>query len=336
MVVVTQRSFLPGCVFALLTAGLSGCGGQPYPIERYTTSPAEPPPNANPLTIAEGDLNERFEVRVDARSPRTSLGRFKKGEQIRISVLDGRWTYTAGGEMVGGNGLGENCRATAPHACAAGEGVAPGMGLMLFQRPDQEPARCQPTHRFYIPNGVEFALPTDAFVFLAPNDWDDGMANNSGSIKVEVEVAEHKTAPALSKLKLDVSAEVPRTQLGRIRAGTYLRVSVLGGTWTHDPNAARVGSEGQTAAKCSGAGSHACSGGESQAPMMGLMLLMASCPDGGVPTEVVETRQFIGSEAALTVAADGFLELGPNDWEDGCHDNLGALRVEVTRLTQSR
>ncbi|MBK8251571.1 MAG: hypothetical protein IPK82_02755 [Polyangiaceae bacterium] len=338
MAIVVQRLVLSTPAFALLSVtALLGCGAPPYPIERYTAaSPVEQRYTDGALTVAEGDLNERFELRVDARSPRTSVGRFKRGQQLRISVIDGKWTYRAGSEMVGADGLAENCRATPPHACAAGEGVAPGMGLMLFQTPDQQPAQCQPTHRFYIPTGVEFALPTDAFVFLAPNDWDDGMANNSGAIKVEVEVAENKTAPALSKLKIDVSAQNARTPLGRIRAGTYLRVSVLGGTWTNDPNTAKVGSEGQTANKCFGSGSHVCSGGENQAPMMGLTLLMASCPDGGVPPPVVETRQFIGSQALLTVAANGLLELGPNDWEDGCHDNQGALRVEVTKLTSGR
>ena len=43
-----------------------------------------------------------------------------------------------------------------------------------------------------------------------------------------------------------------------------------------------------------------------------------------------------GADADFFVAADGELLLGPNDWEDGCHDNSGSLRVEVITNPVSR
>ncbi len=322
---------ISGARSLLATAALvaAGCGSTQPQVLRLAANGREDRAPAGPLVVAAGDLAEGREVLVDARVPRTSLGHFRAGDRVRLRVLDGKWTYTGGGEMVGADGLRESCRAPAPHRCAAGEGVAPGMGLMLFMRPDPRPAACAPSQRLSVPTGVEFAMPQDAFVFLAPNDWEDGVDNNEGALQVEVSTAPNKASQAIARRRLDVLSTDARTPLGLLSAGAYVRVTVLGGTWTNGPGIGRVGSEGDPARKCSGGGSHVCAAGENRAPLMGLVLLMASCEDGGIPPIAAESKLFIGSRADLVVQEDGELEVGPNDWEDGCHDNAGSLRVEV-------
>ena len=64
---------------------------------------------------------------------------------------------------------------------------------------------------------------------------------------------------------------------------------------------------------------------------MGLVLLMASCFDGGVPTPTGEERStYLGGGRYITeLAADAELAVGPNDSEDGYEDNAGAVTVEV-------
>lgn len=303
--------------------------------EVYLQTAAGPGPGAPPqaLVVAGGEdpdaPGERRVVLVDAKVPRTSIGRFRAGDRVQLRVLEGLWTYAPGAEVVGPQGLRENCRAPAPHVCAAGEGVAPGMGLMLFAKAEPRPPACTPSNRLSIPTGVEFAMPQDAFLFLAPNDWEDGVDNNAGAIDVVFETASSKTAPALSRQKLAVQANQARTPLGLVGAGVYVRVSVTGGTWNNDPGGARVGSEGDAGQRCLGSGAHTCAAGEGRAPLMGLTLVMASCEDGGIARAVPDWKQFIGAGADVVVESDGELLLGPNDWEDGCHDNSGFLKVEV-------
>lgn len=63
---------------------------------------------------------------------------------------------------------------------------------------------------------------------------------------------------------------------------------------------------------------------------MALVLIMASCADGGIaPASEVE-RRYIPNGIDFVVERESEVFLGPNDWEDGCFDNSGSLRVEVT------
>ncbi len=194
-------------------------------------------------------------------------------------------------------------------AAGPAEPVRPNLVVAASDPGEQRPtpAACAPSHRFYIPTGVEFAMPQDAFLFLAPNDWEDGVFNNAGAVDVAVEVASDKTAPAFSKQKLVVAANSARTPIGRLSAGAYLRVSVLGGTWNNDPGSARVGSEGSATEKCHGGGAHTCAAGEGRAPIMGLTLLMASCEDGGLPRKIADENQMVGAGTDGAVEADGEL-----------------------------
>jgi hypothetical protein len=323
-----RRAALP--LLGLALAG-AACSSSAPTYLRTAAEPGDEPVRPG-LVVAEGDPAERRVALVDARVPRTSIGHFRAGDRVQLRVIEGLWTYAPGAELVGPNGLRDTCRAPAPHVCAAGEDAAPGMGLLLFAKADPRPAACSPSHRFYIPTGVEFAMPQDAFLFLAPNDREDGVFNNTGAVDVVVEAAPDRTAPAFSKQKLAVQANEARTPLGRLSAGVYLRVSVLGGTWSNDPGATRVGSEGNAASKCHGGGEHVCPAGEGRAPIMGLTLLMASCEDGGLPRTIPDAKRMIGAGADVVVETDGELLLGPNDWEDGCHDNSGFMKVEVTAL----
>ncbi|MFO0589405.1 MAG: hypothetical protein U0441_17840 [Polyangiaceae bacterium] len=331
MPIVLRRALL---LVPSIAALVVGCGPRPSERLRLATGGNSAPPAA-PLSIAAEAPGERREVVVDARAPRTSLGHFRRGDRVRIRALSGKWTYTGGGEMVGPGGLGTSCVAPAPHVCAAGNGAAPGMGLLLFSRPDPEPPQCSPTHRFLIPNGVEMEIPESTHVFLAPNDREDGVSDNSGFIRVQVDLSPSKTAPIFQTQQVVVQANRARTSLGLMRAGTYLRVTVGGGTWQSSPGEGGVGAAGFPAEKCVGAG-HACAGGEN-APRMGLVFLMARCPDGGVPSDVEERKTFLGGdEYTDSVLQDGVLEVGPNDWEDGCGDNAGAVQLEVTTWRADR
>lgn len=321
-----RRALLLGPSIVVL---LAGCGSRPPERLRLATGGRAAPPNVEPLVVAAEPPGERHEVVVDARIPRTSLGHFRRGDRVRIQALSGKWTYTGGGEMVGPGGLATFCVAPAPHVCAAGNGAAPGMALMLFSRPDPEPPRCSPTHRFLIPNGVEMEIPESSHVFLAPNDWEDGVSDNSGQVHVQVDLSPSKSAPIFQTQQIDVKANRARTPLGLMRAGTYLRVTVGGGSWQPSPSEGDVGPAGHSKEKCVGAG-HTCAAGEG-APRMGLVFLMSRCMDGGVPSDVVETKTFLGGgEYKDAFQEDGVLEVGPNDWEDGCGDNAGEIRLEIT------
>jgi hypothetical protein len=46
--------------------------------------------------------------------------------------------------------------------------------------------------REHIPWGTSFVAAEDAELFLAPNDWEDGLFNNSGEVRVRVEIGERR------------------------------------------------------------------------------------------------------------------------------------------------
>lgn len=315
-----------------VAALLVSCGAPtPGPLRLASGSSARP---ASALLLVATDLPaERREVVVDARRRRTSLGHFRQGDRVEIQAIAGTWAFTRGAEPVGANGLPTMCVAPAGPLYGAPSGAAPGMGLMLYERPEPEPARCAATQRLFIPNGVEMHVPETAHLFLAPNDLDDEMGDNTGSVRVQVDISPSKTAPILHTQQLEVRANVPRTPLGVLLAGSYLRVSVSGGRWSHDPEAGDVGPGGDPVVACAGDGAHSCAAGEG-APRMGLVLLLASCFDGGVPTPTGEERTtYLGAGKLVTVlGADAELAAGPNDWAAGYEDNEGALTLEV--LTQ--
>lgn len=326
---------------ALLAAALTALpfAGCKKVVVTHVYEQAAPGPAApDPLVIAAGDPNaEVREITVDARAPRTSIGRFRAGDRVNVRVIEGQWTYAPGAENVGPAGLSTKCKAPAPHRCAAGEDAAPGMGMMLFAVAAPTPPRCTPTFRHFIPNGVETSLPEGAFLFLAPNDWEDSLADNAGAIDVEVEIATSKTAPPITKRRLQVESTRARTLIGQAAAGQLVRVSVLGGSWTQDLSTSpKVDASGVKNTPCSASGTHACPSGDGMAPLMGLVFLMARCEDGGAPAPVVETKAFIGAGATFVSEQDGEVFLGPNDWEDGCHDNGGFMRVEITTVRAKR
>ena len=120
------------------------------------------------------------------------------------------------------------------------------MGLVLITLADTAAAAmaqrstCGEPSRLFIPNGAEFTIPTDVELELAPNDWEDGVWNNSGAIEVDVERAAGKGERALETAHLLVQATATRTFAGRFSAGEYARITVKKGTWRHDPGAATL------------------------------------------------------------------------------------------------
>jgi hypothetical protein len=325
------RGLLPLLAFA--GAACAPRGTLWIPPASEPGAPAPEPGSRAPrtLTVAgESQAAPRREILVDARRGRTSIGHFHRGDRLHLRVLGGRWANLPGGQEAGPFGLQFPCVTSGPHTCAAGNGAAPMMAHLLFTKTPPEPPACAAAHRFFIPNGVEQTLPEDSFLFLAPNDWEDGMENNAGAVEVSVDVRARGGALAAVRRKLRVQATEPRSPLGRFAAGTRVSISVLGGTWSNDPGVPRVGPEGVTNAACTGGGAHTCAAGEGRAPMMGLVLVMASCEDGGVARPPPETRAQVGPAVELGVAHEGELFLGPNDWEDELDDNTGFLKVEIT------
>jgi hypothetical protein len=327
---------------SLACAALLGAACGPTPIVVDAPQP-EPPPPPEPVAVVApgparvlqvaGDVRrERRIVTVPANSPRTPIGHFLAGQRVRISVLDARWTSDPGQPFRDARGVpGTRCL-DGGRTCVGGDGAAPLMGLILVQAPvgvSAAPAEatCAPRHRIFVPHGVEFAVPEETELSLAPNDWDDDLANNSGALRVDVETASGPRARASGKVRVEVDARRARTSLGRFHAGQYVRISVAGGRWSHDGAAAAVDAAGALRVKCASSPGHACLGGDTVAPLMGLMLLVGPC--GSQPPRPALERRYIPEGIELTVIRESDLFLGPNDWEDGCADNAGAAMVEV-------
>jgi hypothetical protein len=63
------------------------------------------------------------------------------------------------------------------------------MGLILLTSASgcAEPRPVEVERRF-IPHGADVVLEQESDVFLGPNDWENGLYNNTGSARVEVEI----------------------------------------------------------------------------------------------------------------------------------------------------
>lgn len=313
-----------------ITIAIAACASPPEP-----KTPDEPPPEPKVLKVAEAPPGNRRELAVDARVARTFVGDFKAGSSVRIRVLEASWTNDPAMPRVGTEGVaGTPCRSTGGHPCIGGDGAAPLMGLMLVMMvpaPPGTPAptqtRCDTRERLHVPSGVEFAVPEAMDLALAPNDWDNGLSDNTGSIKVRIEVANGPNTRARSRSELTVSANVARTPIGSFQRGDYVRVTVIGGQWTNATGLPLVGAVGRKE-PCRSA---ACIAGDSRAPLMGLMMLVTSCTTVrvGEPPPVWIERRFIPEGVDLVVPRDAKLFLAPNDWEDGLANNAGSARVEI-------
>lgn len=324
----------------MLAVATWACG--PTPIEVAGPVPETPPqPMAADPPLRPGQVLKvagpvtrpisRRMVTVDAKRPRTEIGRFPAGTRVRIAVVETRWNHDPSAPFSDAGGVpGETCGAPG-HTCVGAPGT-PLMGLVLLttsaDAPLAAPERtCAPRHRLFIPNGVEFAVPEDTELALAPNDWEDGLANNTGSLLVQVETTAGRGGKASAKVNVNVDARRARTSLGHFSTGQYVRISVLGGRWTHDPTAPLVGAGGAGKALCQASGGHLCAGGDAKAPMMGLILLVGPCTVSA-PRALPE-RRFIPEGVSFVLDRDADLALGPNDWEDGCANNAGAAIVDV-------
>jgi hypothetical protein len=323
---------------AAIAAASSLLACAPTPIEVMPAPVVEPAPEPVVVRRPPQDLKvagpavttTKRVVTVDARQPRTAIGRMPAGARVRISVLEARWSNDPGAPFHDASGdPGQRCGSPG-HTCVGGDGAAPLMGLILMTAPADAPpvteVRCAPQHRLYVPHGVEFAVPEETELALAPNDWEDGLDDNAGAIQVEVQVAASRGARA-ERRRIEVDARRARTPRGRFQAGQYVRVSVLGGRWKNAAAAALVDAAGVARSKCRGDGVHPCAGGEEAAPMMGLILLVGPCVTRAA--RPVTERRFIPDGAELVLARESDLFLGPNDWEDGCDNNRGAAIVEV-------
>lgn len=320
---------IPLCAAAL--AAVAGCAPSPQ-----VAVVSDPGPRGRPgLVVAGDDPGAGADiVIVNANVPRTFAGHFRAGQRVRVEVVDTQWTHEPGATFHDAAGVpGTRCASTPEHPCAGG-GDAPLLGLLLFVASDVPAGNgpdstCMEVQRLHIPTGAEFTVPLDADISLGPNDWEDGMGNNRGSINVLVERALNKGGSALERTNIDVSSTSSRTPAGRFRAGEYVRVSVLGGSWSNDPGAPLVGSEGFRDQKC-GAVGHVCAGGEGK-PLMGLVLHMAcaSLSQPMMPLQRIE-RAFIPRGTEIVLEHDADLYLAPNDREDHMPDNSGSARVHLS------
>lgn len=322
----------PRPILVCVTLLSAACG--PTPIELAPLF-APPPPvevrgpaHAQPLQVAVDPQHRRRFVTVDATRPRTLVGHFPAGARVRIRVVEARWNNDGGAVFFGAAGSsGQRCGG-AGHACV-GDDTAPMMGLFLITAPSHpapEEVVCAPQHRLFVPQGVELAVPEESEIALGPNDWEDGLENNRGALQVDVEVAVGQRGKALWKKRVDVPATVARTSLGRFQAGQYLRISVAGGQWSNDPGAPLYRAAGAALEPCRSQGAHRCPSGDANLPMMGLVLSMGACLPAA---RAAEERRYVPVGAEVTLLRESDLFLGPNDWEDGCANNAGAVSVEV-------
>ncbi|APR80288.1 Hypothetical protein A7982_05635 [Minicystis rosea] len=304
--------------------------------------PPEPPPPPPPepavvrgpakvLQVAGDPERHRRLVTVDARTPRTPIGHFLGGTRLRISVLETRWTNDPAGPFVDASGRSDQRCGSPGHACV-GRDDDPMMGLVLVSVPTAAStiapeAACAPRHRLFIPHGVEFAVPEDTELALAPNGWADALSDNTGALRIDVEIASGAGARASSRRRVEVDAKHASTSLGRFHAGEYVRISIVSGRWSQGPGAALVDASGAARVKCASSAGHTCLGGDATAPLMGLMLVVGPC--SASPAQPAIGRRFIPHGIEMTVIRESDLFLGPNAWEDGCANNAGAAVVEV-------
>jgi hypothetical protein len=135
----------------------------------------------------------RSVVRVDARERAALAAHVLRGQYVRITPKGGSWSHVASGKLVGAAGSsGERCQGVAGHRCIGGDGVAPTMGLVVLVAPCGAASRAprRVVTRAYIPWGTELLADREADLFLAPNDWEDGLFNNAGSARVTVEITQ--------------------------------------------------------------------------------------------------------------------------------------------------
>lgn len=130
-----------------------------------------------------------------------------------------------------------------------------------------------------------------------------------------------------------VSAREARTHLGHFQPGQRIRISVIDAQWTNAPSDSLFDARGSSGQRCVKSGGHSCIGGD--APLMGLILVIEPTAHTELVASgaecVLQNRLFIPNGAEFTVPVDAELALGPNDWEDGCYNNSGAIQVEVER-----
>jgi hypothetical protein len=313
---------------AIAACSLAACAAPSQKVAGPSPSARRPG-----LTVAEDGPAQAGEiVVVNASAARTFVGHFRAGDRVRIDVLDAQWNPEPGSTFYDAAGVpGERCRAAPASPCIGGD--APLLGLILLTAtavPENasRDSTCMAVQRLYIPNGAEFLVPVDSEITLGPNDFEDGLHDNKGEIRVEVERAAGKKDPAIERREVLVSARLANTLAGRFRAGEYVRVTVKDGSWNNDPSARLVDSAGYRDQPCGGVG-HVCVGGEGK-PLMGLVLMMScfSITQQMMPLQRID-RRFIPRGTELVLPHDADLFLAPNDTEDGLANNTGSARVRV-------
>jgi hypothetical protein len=326
------------------------CGPSPGVVDRSALSPAassasptssgaatDPGVARGPQTlqVAGSEPRERRRVEVDAKAPRTFIGRVEAGERVRVAVIESRWRHDPGEPFVTAKGVVDSpCLGGGAHRCVAGEGAAPMMGLILLVPSRSAGPACAEPNRLDMSKlhqqGIEFAMPADAFLFFAPNDRLDHLHDNSGSVRVSVEVT---TSPsggsAVFRGTREVDARSAGTLVGRFRAGQHVRVSVQGGKWSPGRGEALVDAGGVRGTMCSSGRERSCIGGEGAAPLMALTLLMAPCEGGIEASRGQFERRYIPNGADFVAERGGEMFLAPNDWDDGMFNNEGSAIVEV-------
>lgn len=289
------------------------------------------PPQSDAVLVSPSSRGR--EVVVDAKAPRTPIGRVRVGDRVRISVIEGSWTNDPGAPLVGAEGAKELCSSFGAHQCIGGHRVSPMMGLMLLRETRAEPVVAEPScpigERMYAPTGLEMAVPDDVDLFLGPNDREGELADNVGSLSVEVEVSESKESKKpISKETIEVPAQAARTLAAHVRRGQYVRITPKKGKWIHESKLSPVDAEGVKAERCVD-GNGRCLAGSGVAPRMGLMVLIARC-GAPVPRSTTNVlREHIPWGTNFVAAEDAELFLAPNDWEDGLLNNAGEVRVRV-------
>lgn len=317
---------VPLAASLLVACTLPACGAPPDKV----AGPSSGAPSAK-VAPEPDDL-----VIVNAGAARTFAGHFRKGDRVRIDVLDTAWTHEPGATLHDARGVpGKRCESTPDGPCIGGD--APLLGLVLLtaaavREGSNKDTTCMTVQRLHIPDGAELTVPVDSEIALGPNDWEDGLADNTGALAVLVERRSGKQTPVTERVQLDVTSVSKATLAGRFRAGEYVKIHVLWGRWSNGPGAPPVGAPGDPTQPC-GAVGHVCVGGEGK-PLMGLVLMMSchSITESMMPLQRIE-RAFIPAGTEMVLATDADLYLAPNDRELDLPDNAGSARVRVRRVS---
>ena len=130
-------------------------------------------------------------VEVSSQAARTLAAHVLRGQYVRVTPKKGKWIHDPKLSPVDAEGFKAARCVDGAGRCLAPSGAAPldgahGAGRPLRRRGAADPA--PNVKREFIAWGKDFVATEEGELFLAPNDWEDGLSDNSGAARVVVEI----------------------------------------------------------------------------------------------------------------------------------------------------